>query len=73
MMGYVLVFPLVMTVMSVLSVPDVPICRQEEQVGTLQSYSLGGLYWALEIMTRCIPNCDKFTGFDTRWTGHLYL
>ena len=40
MMGYVLGFPLVMTVMTVLSISGVAICEQEEQVGTFQSYSL---------------------------------
>lgn len=38
MTGYVVVvFPLVMTVVTVLSISGVAICEQEEQVGTLRS------------------------------------
>lgn len=39
-MGYVLVFPLVMIVMTVLGISGGALCEQEEQVGTFQSYSL---------------------------------
>lgn len=39
-MGYVLVFPLVMTATTILSISGVATCEQEEQVGMFQSYSL---------------------------------
>lgn len=40
MMGYVPAFPLVMTAMAVLGISGVAICQQEEQMDTVQSYSI---------------------------------